>query len=116
MERGRPRSSSSEEIVFAEKTISERLTRGTGIELSEREAMGSDFMSNEFIPADASGKLRAVAYLRFLSSHWDTSMTKCDTLDANAAQLREGYRMQRRTSHQCTTSSACTRRCESALL
>jgi hypothetical protein len=50
-------------------------------------------MSKEFIAAESSGKLRAVADLKFLSSHWDTRMKECDTLEANAAQLREGDRM-----------------------
>jgi Reverse transcriptase (RNA-dependent DNA polymerase) len=91
MKTGRPSSFSSDESVFAEKTISERLARGTWIELPEWDAMGSDFMSNEF--TTASGKLRAVADLIFLSSHWDTRMTTCDTLEASAAQLREGDRI-----------------------
>jgi hypothetical protein len=79
--------------VFAEKMISERLAKGTWIRLSEREAMGSDFMANEFITADSSGKLRAPANLKVLSSHWDTRMKTCHTLEANAAQIREGDRM-----------------------
>jgi hypothetical protein len=66
------------------------MARGTWVEVSAAEAARARHMSNEFITSDSSGKLRSVADLKCLYSHWDTRLTKCDTLEANATQLREG--------------------------
>jgi hypothetical protein len=90
---GQTRPFSAEERALGEETISKRLARGTWVELWAAEAAGARYMSNKFITSDLSGKLRSVADLKVWSSHWDTRLTTCDTLDANATQLREGDRM-----------------------
>jgi hypothetical protein len=93
MKRVKSRPFSAEERAFAEEKISNRLESGTWVELSAAETAGARCMSNEFTTSDWNGKLRSVADLKFLSSHWDTCLMKCDTLEANATQLREGDRM-----------------------
>lgn len=83
------RTFSSRETDFADETIRKRLARGSWIELTEEQAAASQYMSNEFITTDSSGNMRAVADLKYLSSFWDARLTKCDTLESNAPQLKK---------------------------
>jgi hypothetical protein len=89
----RSRPFSAHKLAFAEETMQKRIARGTWRGLSEEKAAHAQFVSNEFLRTNSDGTLRSVADLKFISSHWNARATKCDTLEANATQLREGDRM-----------------------
>lgn len=75
-----------------QEVIDKRIENGTWRKHGKAEAEACRFVSREFIVEDTDRSLRAAVDLKWLSSYWDLVVTKAETLESGAAQLRPGDR------------------------
>ena len=77
-----------EEIAFAKETIDKRLREGVWVEIPPIPPNG-EYLSTDCIARGNSGKLRSVAGLHHLSTHWEPRYKKQTTLEAFAVVFKQ---------------------------